>query len=59
MSIKEYANDMNFTVQEVLIKCKELGIKATNSDYILNDDDIVMLDNVMNLISTNDETNFE
>ncbi len=59
MSIKEYANDMNFTVQEVLIKCKELGIKAASSDYILNDDDIVMLDNIMNLISTNNETNFE
>ncbi len=59
MSIKEYANDMNFTVQEVLIKCRELGIKADNADFILNDDDIVMLDNVMNLISTDSETNFD
>ena len=59
MSIKEYANEMNFTVQEVLDKCKELGIKALDANYVLDDDAIIMLDNSMNLISSDSETNFE
>ena len=52
MSVKEYAGDMNYTVQEVLKKCKELGLKINNADDILDDDAIIMLDNSMNLIST-------
>ena len=59
MSIKEYANEMNYTVQEVLNKCKELGIKANDASYILDDDAIIMLDNSMNLISSDSETNFD
>ena len=59
MSIKDYANDMNFTVQEVIKKCKELGIKVDGADTVLNDDDIVVLDNSMNLISTETETDFD
>ena len=59
MSIKEYAEEMGFTVQEVLNKCKELGINISNADEILSDDDFVTLDLSMNLISTDSETNFE
>ena len=59
MSIKDYANEMNFTVQEVLNQCKELGIKASDGNYLLSDDDIIMLDNSMNLISTDSEANFD
>ena len=32
MSIKEYADSMNCTVQEILNKCRELGIKASDKD---------------------------
>lgn len=59
MTVQEYAEDMNFTVQDVLNKCSELGIKVQNKSDILDDDAIVMLDNVMNVISANDELNFE
>ena len=59
MIIKDYANDMNFTIQEVINKCKELGIKVTNANDYLTDDDIVMLDNAMNLISTDSENDFD
>ena len=52
MTIKEYADEMNFTVQEVLNKCRELELSVKEADDILNDDDIIMLDNSMNLIST-------
>ncbi len=59
MSIKEYAEEMGFTVQEVLNKCKELGINVSSADEYLSDDDFVTLDVSMNLISTDNETNFE
>lgn len=59
MTVQDYAEDMNFTVQDVLNKCSELGIKVQNKSDILDDDAIVMLDNVMNVISANDELNFE
>ncbi len=59
MSIKEYAEEMGYTVQEVLNKCKELGINISSSDEVLSDDDFVTLDLSMNLISTDSETNFE
>ena len=28
MTVQEYAEEMNFTVQDVLNKCKELGLKS-------------------------------
>lgn len=59
MSIKEYANSMNCTVQEILNKCRELGIKASDKDSFLEDDDIIVLDNAINIISTNTESTFE
>ena len=59
MSIKEYADSMNCTVQEILNKCRELGIKASDKDSFLEDDDIIVLDNAINIISTNTESTFE
>lgn len=59
MTVQDYAEDMNFTVQDVLNKCNELGIKVQTKSDILDDDAIVMLDNVMNVISANEELNFE
>ena len=43
MSIKEYAESMGCTVQEILNKCKELGIKADSKDTFLEDDDIIII----------------
>lgn len=58
MNIKDYAKDVNLSVAEVLKKCNELGIKAT-ADTELTDDDIIILDNTLNLISTDKETTYE
>ena len=59
MTVKEYAVEMNVSVAEVLKKCQELGIDVTNATDELLDDDIVMLDNTINLISTDDEVTYE
>lgn len=59
MNVKDYAVDLNLSVAEVLKKCKELGIKANNGDDILSDDDIIMLDNTLNLISTDQEITYD
>ena len=59
MTVKDYANESGFTVQEVLEKCRELDIKCNNADDYLDDDGIIMLDNCMHLISTETEMDYE
>ncbi len=59
MTVKDYAKDINLSVAEVLKKCKELSINASNADDFLEDDDIIMLDNTLNLISTDDDINYD
>ena len=59
MSVKEYANDTGSNVAEILKKCQQLGIDVKSGDDDLSEDDIVMLDNAINLISTDEETTFE
>jgi len=59
MSVKEYASDTNHTVAEILKKCEELGIKDLNADSILSEDDIIILDNAINLISSAQDTSLE
>ena len=59
MTVKEYANDTNHTVAEIFKKCEELGIKVKSGDSELGDDDIIILDNAINLISTADDTSLE
>ncbi len=59
MSVKEYASELGYSIQEVLDQCKELGIKINSSTDILDDDAIIMLDNSMNLISSDSDINHE
>ena len=59
MSVKEYANDTNHSVAEILKKCNELGIDVKSGDDELTEDDIIILDNTINLISTDEETDYE
>ena len=59
MTVKEYANDVNLSVAEILKKCKDLGIEVSNPTDELTDDDIIMLDNTINLISTDTENTYE
>ena len=55
MTVYEYASDMNRTVDEILNLCQKLGIKVSNKDDELSDDDIILLDNeIENTESIND-----
>ena len=45
MSVLEYANDVNKSVNEILKKCEEFNILVNNEDDLLSEDDIVILDN--------------
>ena len=45
MSVKEYASDVNLSVEKILKLCKELDIKVSNQDDMLDDDAIIVLDN--------------
>ena len=58
MTVKDYANESGFSIQEVLEKCKELDIKVNSGNDYLNEDGIIMLDNTMNLISTETEMDY-
>lgn len=55
-SVKDYANEMGITVQEVLKKCAFLGIKAENAGDILEEDDVIMLDNAIDIMDAVAET---
>ena len=59
MSVKEYANDINLSVAEVLKKCREMQIEVKTADDELSEDDIIILDNAISLISTDEEASFE
>ena len=56
MSVLEYANDVNKKVEFVLELCKKLDIKANNPDDMLADDDIILLDNELEKVDTNEDT---
>ena len=47
MSVLEYAEDINKTVEEVLKKCKELNIKASSESDLLDDEAITELDSTI------------
>ena len=59
MKVLDYANDINLSVAEILKKCQELQIDVKSKDDYLTDDDIIMLDNTINIISTDNEITFE
>ena len=47
MSVLEYAEDVNKTINEILNLCKRLGIPATSEEDMLDEDAIVELDNAI------------
>ena len=55
MSVLEYAEDVNKPVEEILKKCKELGINVNSEDDMLEDIDITELDNIIDEV-VDDET---
>jgi len=59
-SVKEYAEEMGITVQEVLKKCAFLGINAKDAGDELSEDDVIMLDNAINIMDNEeDENNYD
>ena len=59
MTVQDYAESMNYTVQDVLNKCKELGVNVSQKDDLLDDDAIVMLDNTMFSLDDEDDLQIE
>jgi len=61
LTVKEYAEELNISVEDLLKKCKELGIEATSENDELDDYSIVELDNVIGSMAStnNDETEEE
>ena len=59
MTVKDYALDVNLSVAEVLKKCNDLNINVKNASDELSDDDIIMLDNTINLISSDTEITYD
>ncbi len=55
MSVLEYAEDINKTVSEVLKQCRNLNIKVSNEDDMLDDEAITELDGVF----ANDNDNLD
>lgn len=55
MTVEEYAQDVSLSVDEILDKCKKLNIDADGVDYLLSEDDIVLLDNSLEDIEDYEE----
>ena len=55
LSVKEYAEEMGITVQEVLKKCAFLGINANEATDILEEDHVIMLDNAIDILEAVEE----
>ncbi len=49
MSVKEYALDINVTVEAVIKKAQELGYDIKNADDMLDEDQIIDLDNTLTM----------
>ena len=56
MSVYEYALDVNLSVDVIIDLCKKLGISANNEDDMLDDEAIIMLDNEVNNVSSDEMT---
>lgn len=59
MSVQEYAKSVDLSVAEVLKKANELGMEVKQANDLLSDDDVIILDNAISLISTDTETTIE
>lgn len=55
MSVEEYALDVNKSIGDILLKCKELGIDADGKEYMLNEEEITELDSVVDEIIDDEE----
>ena len=56
MSVLEYASDVGKSVESIFELCRKLNIKVENEDDMLSDDDIILLDNELEKVDTNEDT---
>jgi len=54
MTVKDYADELNMSVEALIKKCEELDIKVSSDDDILEDDDIIILDNTIGELAHSD-----
>ena len=64
MSVIDYANDVNISVENIFELCNKLGINVNDKDDMLSDDDIILLDNEIENVQIDndlvtDENNIE
>lgn len=59
MNVEEYASSVDLSVAEVLKKAQELGIEVKKASDDLTEDDVIILDNAISLISTDTEATLE
>ena len=45
MSVSEYANDVDKSIEYIFMLCQKLNISANQEDDMLSDEDIILLDN--------------
>ena len=49
MSVKEYSEDINQSIEVIIKKAKELGYDVNNEDDILSEDAIIDLDTALTM----------
>lgn len=59
MSVLEYANDINKTVEEILNRCQKLGINKSDEEDLLDQDDIIALDNAFGVLGEETEEEYD
>ena len=59
MNVEEYARSVDLSVAEVLKKASELEIEVKRGKDELSEDDVIILDNAISLISTDTEATLE
>ena len=59
MNILEYAEDVSMEVSEIIDLCKKLGIKKSNENDFLTDEEITILDNELDSLKENLNPDYE
>ena len=55
MTVLEYANDVDKSIDEIFKICQKMNIKVSKEDDMLSDDDIIILDNELENTETTEE----
>ena len=55
MTVLEYANDVDRSIDEIFKICQKMNIKVSKEDDMLSDDDIIILDNELENTDTTEE----